>query len=81
MPRRSRESGYGSFYDYTALPWFVVPRETGGRRVTGPYVDWVCTEEYTLTFTVPLFGVHPERGRQYLGVWARTSPRAGWSAV
>ncbi|GAA1507049.1 cache domain-containing protein [Nocardioides humi] len=42
------------FYDYEHLPWFVVPRETGGRHVTGPYVDYLCTEEYTLTFTVPV---------------------------
>lgn len=57
-----------SFWDYTVLPWFVVPRETARRHVTGPYVDWLCTQEYTLTFTVPLFGTHPEHGRQYLGV-------------
>jgi hypothetical protein len=57
-----------SFYDYTVLPWFAVPRETGRRHVTGPYVDWLCTQEYTLTFTTPLFGIHPERGRCHLGV-------------
>jgi len=42
------------FYDYEHLPWYVVPRETGRRHVTGPYVDYLCTDEYTLTFTVPL---------------------------
>ncbi|WGY02028.1 cache domain-containing protein [Nocardioides sp. QY071] len=42
------------FYDYEHLPWFVVPRETGRQHVTGPYVDYLCTEEYTLTFTVPV---------------------------
>ncbi|MFC4949983.1 hypothetical protein [Pseudonocardia sp. GCM10023141] len=57
-----------SFYDYTVLPWYLIPRETGARHVTGPYVDWLCTEEYTLTFTVPIYGVHPQRGRQYVGV-------------
>ena len=57
-----------SFWDYTVLPWFTVPRETGHRHVTGPYVDWLCTQEYTLTFTVPVFGTHPERGRCHLGV-------------
>ena len=41
-----------SFFDYTVLPWFTVPRDTGHRHVTGPYVDWLCTQEYTLTFTV-----------------------------
>ncbi|WP_436701424.1 cache domain-containing protein [Nocardioides sp. BYT-33-1] len=42
------------FYDYEHLPWFVVPRDAGHRHVTGPYVDYLCTEEYTLTFTVPV---------------------------
>ncbi|GAA4084260.1 cache domain-containing protein [Nocardioides kongjuensis] len=42
------------FYDYQHLPWYVVPRESGQRHVTGPYVDYLCTEEYTLTFTVPV---------------------------
>ena len=57
-----------SFWDYTVLPWFSVPRRTGRRHVTGPYVDWLCTQEYTLTFTVPVVGTHPERGRCHLGV-------------
>jgi DNA-binding FadR family transcriptional regulator len=42
------------FYDYTRLPWYAVPRRTGGRHVVGPYVDHMCTQEYTLTFTAPL---------------------------
>ncbi|TQL67879.1 hypothetical protein FB381_1767 [Nocardioides albertanoniae] len=42
------------FYDYEHLPWFTIPRETGRRHVTGPYVDYMCTEEYTLTFTAPV---------------------------
>lgn len=41
-------------YDYSATPWMVVPRETGRRHVTGPYVDYFCTTEYALTFTVPV---------------------------
>lgn len=41
-------------YDYSAMPWMVVPRETGARHVTGPYVDYFCTTEYALTFTVPV---------------------------
>jgi hypothetical protein len=66
-----------SFWDYTVLPWFTVPRETGHRHVTGPYVDWLCTQEYTLTFTVPVFGTHPERGRCHLGV-VGADIVAGW---
>lgn len=42
------------FYDYEHLPWYVVPRDTGARHVTGPYVDYLCTEDYTMTFTVPV---------------------------
>jgi hypothetical protein len=42
------------FRDYTRLPWFDVPRRTGRRHVTGPYVDYLCTDEYTLTFTAPV---------------------------
>lgn len=51
------------FRDYTALPWFAVPRGTGERHVTGPYVDYLCTDEYTLTFTVPV-----ESGGRFAGV-------------
>lgn len=43
------------FYDYTQLPWFAVPASTGRRHVTGPYVDYVCTDEYALTFTEPIY--------------------------
>lgn len=42
------------FRDYTELPWYQRPFETGGRQVTGPYVDYLCTDQYTLTFTQPL---------------------------
>ncbi len=40
--------------DYTRQPWFTVPERTGTRHVTGPYVDYFCTEDYTLTLTVPV---------------------------
>ncbi|MGN6301196.1 MAG: PDC sensor domain-containing protein [Angustibacter sp.] len=42
------------FRDYTALAWFSGPREDGEAHVTGPYVDYLCTDEYTLTFTQPV---------------------------
>jgi hypothetical protein len=42
------------FRDYTELPWFVTPRETGTIAVTGPYVDYVCTDQHTLTVTRPV---------------------------
>jgi hypothetical protein len=42
------------FRDYTELPWFVTPRETGEIWMTGPYVDYVCTDQHTLTVTQPV---------------------------
>jgi hypothetical protein len=42
------------FRDYTALAWFSGPRDDGQAHVTGPYVDYLCTDEYTLTFTQPV---------------------------
>ena len=42
------------FRDYTELLWYAKPFETGERHVTGPYVDYLCTDQYTLTFTEPL---------------------------
>jgi hypothetical protein len=49
------DPGKDRFYDYTQLPWFAVPASTGRRHVTGPYVDYVCSDEYALTFTEPIF--------------------------
>ena len=43
-----------TFRDWTTLPWFAVPATTGRRHITGPYVDYLCTDEYTLTFTMPV---------------------------
>jgi hypothetical protein len=42
------------YCDYTDLPWFAVPRDRGRRHITGPYVDFLCSDEYALTFTVPV---------------------------
>lgn len=52
-----------NFLDYTRQSWFTVPRDTGRRHINGPYVDYLCTDEYTLTFTVPV-----RRGGSFAGV-------------
>ena len=52
-----------AFRDYTTLAWFEGPQRTGQQDITGPYVDYVCTDQYTLTFTAPLTS-----GDQFLGV-------------
>lgn len=43
-----------NFRDYTALEWWRVPARTVSPHITGPYVDYLCTDDYTLTLTVPL---------------------------
>jgi hypothetical protein len=40
---------------YVKAEWFRIPVETGRAHVTGPYVDFLCTDEYVLTFTHPVF--------------------------
>lgn len=42
------------FRDYTALEWWRVPARTHARHLTGPYVDYVCTDDYTITITTPV---------------------------
>ena len=41
------------FFDYTYMPWYAGPRDRNppAQAVTGPYVDYLCTDDYTLTFT------------------------------
>ncbi len=43
-----------SFRDYTALEWWRVPASTRSQHITGPYVDYLCTDDYTLTLTMPV---------------------------
>jgi hypothetical protein len=42
------------FRDYTTLEWWRVPERTGRRHLTGPYVDYLCTDDYTVTITTPV---------------------------
>ena len=51
------------FRDYTTLEWWRFPARTGARHLTGPYVDYVCTDDYTVTITTPVVV-----GGQLLGV-------------
>jgi hypothetical protein len=59
------DPGSVAAYEYPAAEWFDVPRRTGRRVVAGPYVDYAGTDEYILTFAVP---VHGDRG--FFGVAA-----------
>ena len=63
------------FRDWTTLPWYAVPQQTGERHVTGPYVDYLCTDDYTLTFTVPVLVDGRFVGVAGADVYARTMER------
>jgi hypothetical protein len=42
------------FFDYTTADWYATPERTLARRVAGPYVDYACTNEYTITLSTPI---------------------------
>lgn len=54
------------FRDYRQLEWWKVPERTGRRHVTGPYVDYLCTDDYTVTVTTPV--VHEGRMVGVVGI-------------
>ncbi|WP_259614176.1 cache domain-containing protein [Microbacterium paraoxydans] len=39
--------------DYSALEWYRVPMTSGMPHAAGPYVDYLCSDEYTITIAVP----------------------------
>ncbi len=40
--------------DYSELEWYRVPLATGETHVAGPYVDYLCSDEYTITVAAPV---------------------------
>jgi DNA-binding FadR family transcriptional regulator len=42
------------FFDYTTAPWYEAADRLGTAQATGPYVDYFCTGEYTITLSVPV---------------------------
>ncbi|WP_442818038.1 cache domain-containing protein [Streptomyces sp. NBC_01224] len=54
-----------AYSDYTHWDWFTLPRDTGQRAVTGPYVDYLCSDEYSLTLSAPV-----TLGGRFMGVAA-----------
>ncbi|MER5181216.1 hypothetical protein ABT009_23140 [Streptomyces sp. NPDC002896] len=45
---------HSAYSDYTHWDWFALPRDTGQRAVAGPYVDYLCSDEYSLTLSAPV---------------------------
>ncbi|MEU8251532.1 cache domain-containing protein [Nonomuraea sp. NPDC048916] len=43
-----------AFYDYTHWDWYAGPHAGAERTICGPYVDYLCTDEYSLTLSVPV---------------------------
>ncbi|ROO89670.1 hypothetical protein EDD29_7375 [Actinocorallia herbida] len=54
-----------AFYDYTQWDWFAGPQAGAERSICGPYVDYLCTDEYSLTFSLPVLA-----GGAFVGVAA-----------
>ncbi|MFJ7154048.1 cache domain-containing protein [Streptomyces sp. NPDC101118] len=48
------DPGTSAYSDYTHWDWYALPRDTGARTVAGPYVDYLCSEEYSLTLAAPV---------------------------
>ena len=40
--------------DLGRLEWFRVPKQTGSPHVAGPFVDYLCSNEITLTSSLPV---------------------------
>lgn len=40
--------------DYSTLEWYRVPMTSGEPHVAGPYVDYLCSDEYSITIAVPV---------------------------
>jgi hypothetical protein len=59
------DPAHSAYSDYTHWDWFALPRDTGQRAVAGPYVDYLCSDEYSLTLSAP---VHVED--RFVGVAA-----------
>jgi hypothetical protein len=45
-----------AYSDYTHWDWYALPRDSHRRAISGPYVDYLCTDEYSLTLAAPVHG-------------------------
>jgi hypothetical protein len=48
------DAEHSAYADYTHWEWFALARDTGRRAVVGPYVDYLCSDEYSLTLSLPV---------------------------
>jgi hypothetical protein len=73
--RVNLEPNAPDFFDYTAADWFVTPLRERQRHVAGPYVDYVCTNEYATTLALPV----DVRG-EFVGIAALDVTVTGWES-
>jgi hypothetical protein len=71
--RVNLEPSAPDFFDYTTADWYATPERTGTRHVAGPYVDYVCTNEYAMTLAQPV-----RAAGRFVGVAALDVPVAGF---
>lgn len=74
--RVNLEPSAPDFFDYTTADWYVTPERTGKRHIAGPYVDYVCSNEYAMTFAQPV-----RAGGKFVGVAALDVTVAGFEAL
>ena len=61
--------------DYSSLEWFRLPEASGEPHIAGPYVDYLCNDEYTLTHAVPVVLERGFAGVMALDVLVATAER------
>jgi len=61
--------------DYSLKEWFTAPLASGAPHVTGPYVDYVCTDESVVTVTTPVLAAGEVLGVMGADVLADTVER------
>ncbi|MEV4005365.1 cache domain-containing protein [Actinomadura sp. NPDC049753] len=59
-------------YDYTGWEWFTGPQSGAEKTVCGPYVDYLCSDEYVLTLSAPVRVDGAFAGVAAADVFART---------
>jgi hypothetical protein len=42
------------FFDYPTADWYATPMATARAHISGPYVDYACTNQYALTVALPI---------------------------
>ncbi|MGH3273334.1 MAG: GntR family transcriptional regulator [Streptosporangiaceae bacterium] len=52
--RVNLEPAAPDFFDYVTQDWFATPMLTSARHVAGPYVDYACTSQNSLTVAAPV---------------------------